>query len=181
MNYPLNHPDAHTIHEEIIDKIIDNYSLTITLNPSKRLEFCSSQYNNLLRELKALFKLCSPYYRRIMITPEFTSEMNCHFHCYFNTDSIIYFEQFFKANIKNYKWIGKVYKLKKIDEISDELLKYPFKDIEKTLYLDKGIPFNPKHWCFYGDPSSIKPEATKPTGSISIAKFIEFIEKNKNI
>jgi len=180
MNYSLGHDDARIIHTEIINNIANNYSLTITLNPYYRSYTCSLQYKSMLKELKEIFKN-NAYYETLMFTCEYTQEMNCHFHCYFTTSNVIYFEQFFKQQIKNSKHIGKVYKLKKIDEISVELLEYPFKDIDKTLYLDKAISFNPKHYVFRQNGIYLKPEVTKPTGSISIAKFIEFIEKNKNI
>jgi len=74
--------------------------------------------------------------------------------------------------------LGRIYKLKKIDEISEELLKYPFKDIEKTLYLDKGISFNPKHYVFKGDPAQLQTPDKKNPRTIPLSKFLEFISKN---
>jgi hypothetical protein len=99
--------------------------------------------------LKSLIKELQAYFKTLMISYEFTREYNIHAHIYFYTEleDIFTFEQNFKRLKNSYKSIGRNYKLNKIDDVTEVLKEYPFKDIERTIKYSKteNCLFNPYH------------------------------------
>lgn len=146
----LGHIKAWHLHEDLAN-IQDGYSLTLTINPYYNVNSMDTQYNLLLKDITAFMKELGPFYRKAMITPEYTKDYNCHFHIYFKSDkTMLNIDQQIKYLKHKYKHIGKNYKLKKIDEVSDELKKYPFKDIDKTKHYAEACEnrMEPKHYYF---------------------------------
>lgn len=179
--YPLAHADAKTIHNTIIND--DNgYSLTITLNPKFNHLPVHEQYNKFSRELKQLFKELDPYYKTVMINFEFTKVYNIHAHVYYISEcEYIVFDQNYKRCCQKYMSIGKNYKLKKIDEVSPELIEYPFKDCERTTKYSRvdNCLFNPFHYV--KRVSNLGSLRSPKVGHIDISKFMDFVNSTKII
>lgn len=181
--YPLGAQEAHDLHNNIIitDK---SYSLTITLNPRYNILPVHEQHRKFTKDITDVMKGLSHYYNEMLITPEFTKDYNIHYHCYFKlpceTEDHIIFEQNYKRLIKGRQSIGFMYKLKKIDSVTEELKGYPFKDIQRTIKYSQieNCLFKPRHIFFQGAKATIKESKSKPSGSIDIIKFIDFINKN---
>jgi len=139
------------------------YSLTLTLNPFYNSLSIIDQYNKCQSEVIKLVKELGPYFTEFMITGEFTKEFNVHWHCYFVMKcEYMVFEQNMKHLKYKYKLIGNNYKLKLIDNVTDNLKGYPFKDIERTNSYAEAMMqrFNPRHIYIY------------PTGNIIIEKTV---------
>jgi hypothetical protein len=175
--FDLGSDKAKEIHKDIINDI-NSYSLTITLNPNMnhmpvhdQYRFFSIWTRNMLHDLEQFYSLA-------MISYEFTKDYNIHAHCYFiSTSPFVTLEQNFKKVRLTYtKWIGKNYKIKKIDAISPELLNYPFKDIERTTSYSKteNCLFNPYHFVIRSNNiGSLRSPSVGDKNSIS--KFLAFI------
>jgi len=150
----LAHRRAKKIHKQIVQHP-NAYSLTITLKPYYNKDPVHDQFRSLTGDLTLLLKRLDRYYNLIMITPEFTKEFNVHYHCYFILPSdmdIQTFEQNFKRLRTKKGCIGTNYKLKKVDEVTDKLIEYPFKDVERTLRYSRidNCLFNPYHSILTG-------------------------------
>lgn len=164
------------------------YSLTVTLNPYWNSFPVHEQYNKLSRELLLVLKELGPYYSDMFITPEFTKDYNIHFHCYFKLGTEVEIETFhqnWKRLSCKSKTIGRDHKLKYIDEITETLLKYPFKDIERTTkysMVDNCL-FNPYHYYFKstGNILNIANPPGKSIKSMVNDKFMSFVFSTKNI
>lgn len=168
--YKLGHKKAIKIHNDIINRP-NAYSLTLTLKPYYNALPIHEQYNKYTANLSAMMKRMNRTYNIVMATPELTKEFNIHYHLYLqlpiDQDHIL-FEQSLKSCITKTGVIGRNYRLKKIDEVTDILKGYPFKDIERTLYVRDRLPrisnnttneknsnclFNPFHSVFTGKNS----------------------------
>jgi len=183
--YRLGDDKAREMHNRIIN-IDTGYSLTLTLNPRFNCLPVNEQYRKFSREIKQLFEEIETYFNTLMISYEFTKDYNIHAHVYFDTsvEDIQLFEQNFKKQKQKYISIGKNYMLKKIDEISDELKNYPFKDIERTLKYSKleNVLFNPYHYVIRSNNmGSLRSPMVAKCGNIDIMKFINYVNSNKNI
>jgi len=158
--WTLGSKKAVTKHLSIINSE-NSYSLTLTLNPFYNSLSIIDQYNKCQSEVIKLAKELGPYFAEMMITGEYTKEYNIHWHIYFVMKGLpMVFEQNMKHLKYKYKLIGNNYKLKLIDEVSDALKGYPFKDIERTNSYAEAMMqrFNPRHIYVY------------PTGNIIIEK-----------
>lgn len=187
VKHKLGAVKAKANHNRIINSDY-SYSLTITLNRYWNTFPVNEQYNKLSCELVKVFKELAPYYVELMMTPEFTVDYNVHFHVYFIlSDSIdaIVFEQNWKRLICKSKVIGFIYKLKKVDEVTDRLKDYPFKDVERTLKYSKveNCLFNPYHIYFkpIGNILNIDNTPGESIKKLIDKKFIEFVLSVKNI
>jgi len=183
--FTLGHDKAREVHNSIIN-IDSGYSLTLTLNPRFNSLPVNEQYRKFSKELKELFTEIEAYFNVLMISFEFTKDYNIHAHVYFNTavEDIQLFEQNFKKQKQKYISIGRNYKLKKIDEISDELKNYPFKDIERTMKYSKleNVLFNPFHYVKRNhNVGSLRSPAVIKSGTIDIMKFINYVNSQNNI
>lgn len=152
--YKLGHSKAKKAHSSIVNHA-NSYSLTLTLKPYYNSLPVHEQYRKYTADLTALFLKLNRYYNIIMCTPEFTKEYNIHYHTYFvlpDEMDIETFEQNFKRLRTKGGCIGTNYKLKKIDEVTEVLENYPFKDIERTLKYSKidNCLFTPWHGIMYG-------------------------------
>lgn len=155
--YVLGHRKAKKNHEQIV-KHENSYSLTLTLKPYYHSLPVHEQHRLMSHELKQLLLKLNRYYNVIMTTPEFTKAFVIHYHCYFVLPQEMD-EQVFEQNFKRLRLkrgvIGPNYKLKKIDEITDKLINYPFKDIERTLKYSsiENCLFQPYHSIIMGHNS----------------------------
>lgn len=180
-----NKAKAH--HSRIIDSG-NAYSLTVTLNRYYNTFPVNEQYNKLSAELVRIFKELGPYYKELMMTPEFTKDYNVHFHVYFvlsDNVEIILFEQNWKRLICRNKVIGFMYKLKFVDEITEVLRGYPFKDIERTKKYSEveNCLFSPYHIYYKPEGNILNCDNTPgPTiKKLVNKKFMEFVFSEKNI
>lgn len=183
----LGSTKAKTIHRRIINSG-RAYSLTITLNTYWNSFPVNEQYNKLSRELVGVFKELAPYYSELMMTPEFTKDYNVHFHVYFTlSDSVEVevFEQNWKRLACRSKTIGRMYKLKYVDEITEVLLGYPFKDVERTLKYSKvdNCLFDPHHHYYKSEGNILNVVNTPgvPIKKMINKKFMEFVFSEKKI
>lgn len=174
--YSLGDKKAKEAHNSIINTT-NGYSLTLTLKPRYNSLPVHEQYNKFSLNIRKLFTDMDPYYKMIMMSFEFTKDFNIHAHLYFTTEveDIQIFEQNFKKNKLKYEFIGTNYKLKKIDELSDELKEYPFKDIERTLKYSKleNCLFNPFHYV--KRVSNMGSLRSPKVGDIDIDKYLKYI------
>ncbi len=179
--YLLGDDKARATHDDIINHV-GAYSLTLTLNPKFNGLPVNEQYNKFSREIKKLFNELEQYYNTLMISFEFTKDYNVHAHLYFYTDveDIALFEQNFKKEKQKYQVIGRNYKLKIIDEVSEELKHYPFKDIERTIKYSKleNVLFTPFH--FVKRVHIVGSLRSPKRGNISIEKFMKWCEAGYN-
>lgn len=152
--YGLGHKTARKLHTEIINSP-NAYSLTLTLKPYYNSLPIYEQHRMMEESIKQLFKKLHRYYNKVMYTPEVTKQHNIHYHCYIvlpqELNHIVFDQNFRKSRTKKGS-IGPNYKLKEIDEVSDELNNYPFKDIQRTqMYSDiNGCLFKPCHTIVNG-------------------------------
>lgn len=152
--YSLGHSKAREIHKQIVNHP-NSYSLTITLKPYYNSFPIHEQHRYFQQDLNKMFERLDRYYNKAMISPEVTKRHNLHYHCYFilpdEVDHIV-FEQNFKLYRYKKTCIGPDYKLKKVDEITDTLLNYPFKDINRTTMYSNIVNclFQPTHTCYSG-------------------------------
>lgn len=146
--WTLGSAKAVTKHHSIVNNN-KCYSLTITLNPYYKSYSMDDQYNNMKQQVIDFFKEMGPNIEEAMITPEFTEDYNLHWHCYIvaKYDEMV-FQQNIKHFIKQHKMLGRVFMLKKIDEVTERLKEYPFKDIQRTNHFSEALSarFNPKHY-----------------------------------
>lgn len=161
----------------------NSFSLTITLNPMYNHLICGSQYRHLLREYYKIFTDWDAKFHKVMITPEITKQLNIHLHTYFilnNIEDWAELEQIIRTQLKPNSYIGKMYKLKKVDSVSSVLLNYPFKDIERTKMLGnvKKAEFHPHHTLLMPETNILVKNATVNVGGIDIKKFLEFCKLN---
>lgn len=181
--YSLGTDKAKTIHNDIIDSG-RAYSLTVTLNPYYNSLPVHEQYRHISVELIRALKEISPYYNIIMCSPEFTKDYNIHFHCYLTLPTegkLETFEQNWKRVKMKSKYIGKMYKLKYCDEITEILRGYPFKDIERTKRYSQieNCLFTPNHYVIRSKSNNLQVDNSKY--GCDILKFIEFVNSQKNI
>lgn len=176
--YTLGNSKAREAYNNIITSA-NAYSLTLTINPRYYCLPVNEQYNKSMREVKILMRNLSHYYNEMFITPEFTKDYNIHYHIYFKMtcEDYVTFEQNFKKYRNQTKLLGYNYRLKKVDEVTEELKGYPFKDIERTTRYSNvdNCLFKAYHFLFKSTEGTIPYEKCKPTGSIDIIKFIEFV------
>lgn len=181
--YALGKDKAKSIHNDIIND--DNaFSLTVTLNPYYNSLPVHEQYRHMSNDLVKIFKEIAPYYNELMMTPEFTQDYNVHFHCYLKLPfdaEMITFEQNWKRARMGSKYVGKMYKLKKVDEITEILKGYPFKDVERTIRYSQveNCLFTPNHYVFRSKGNNLQCDNKKL--GVDIKKFIEFVNSQKNI
>lgn len=152
--FALGHKTARKTHKAIVNDP-NGYSLTITLKPYYNKEPVHNQYRALTSDLTLLINRLNRYFNIVMMTPEFTKDYNVHYHCYFVLPTemdIQTFEQNFKRLRTKKGCIGTNYKLKKIDEVTENLVNYPFKDIERTLKYSQidNCLFSPYHSIIQG-------------------------------
>lgn len=179
--YNLGSDKAKEIHNSIINGD-GAYSLTVTLNPFFNSLPVHEQYNKLSRELVKVFKEIGSYYNELMMTPEFTKDYNVHFHCYLKLprdEDYQVFEQNWKKAKMGLKTIGRMYKLKMVDEVSPELKNYPFKDNERTIKYSQidNCLFTPNHYVFRSKGNILRCDNTKK--GIDLTKFIDFVNSQK--
>lgn len=153
----LGHRKAKKNHHEIV-KHENSYSLTLTMKPYYHSLPVHEQHRMMSHELKNLLTKLNRYYNVIMTTPEFTKAFVIHYHCYFvlpQEMDIQVFEQNFKRLRLKRGVIGPNYKLKKVDEVTDTLLNYPFKDIQRTCKYSsiENCLFTPYHSIIMGHNS----------------------------
>lgn len=183
--YTLGNTKARESYSRIIND--DNsYTLTLTLNPRFNCLPVNEQYNKSMREVRHIMEGLSHYYNEMFVTPEFTKDYNIHYHAYFTMPcdgDYIVFEQNFKRLRNETKTIGYNYKLKKIDEVTEVLEGYPFKDIERTVKYSQveNCLFTPNHVLYIGAKAILREDKVVKKGSISIQKFMEFVNSQKNI
>jgi len=179
--YSLGDQKARDTHKDIVNSGI-GYSLTLTLKPRYNSLPVHEQYNKFSLNIRKLFNELENYYKLVMISFEFTKDFNVHAHLYLtsNVEDIQTFEQNFKRLKSGYDFIGTNYRLKKIDLVSDELLNYPFKDIERTNKYSKidNCLFNPFHYV--KRVSNIGSLRSPKVGHISIDKFMKWCEVGYN-
>lgn len=152
--YKLGHSRAKKTHKQIVSHL-NSYSLTMTLKPYYNSLPAYEQYRLYSNELRNLLIKMNRYYNIIMSTPEFTKEYNLHYHLYFilpDEMDIQTFEQNLKKFMLKRGVIGRNYKLKKIDEVTEKLINYPFKDLERTNKFSniQGCLFTPYHSIING-------------------------------
>jgi len=152
--YCLGHKTARKLHHEIISHP-NAYSLTLTLKPYYNSCPLFEQHRMMEQSMMALFNKLNRYYNKLLYTPEITKQHNIHYHVYFTLSSDIdhiTFDQNMKKSRTKRGAIGPNYKLKKIDEITPELINYPFKDISRTnMYSNiKDCLFKPCHTYLTG-------------------------------
>lgn len=122
----------------------DSRSITFTLNPKMYNADILSQYRAAIHEIKAskLFYYkqkgqitVHPDFEEMILVPELTETLNIHFHGYFkcNPEKAQYFyNEFRKFTYKN-EVIGRQMMFKNIDNLTEALKDYPFKDISELL------------------------------------------------
>lgn len=124
----------------------DCYSITLTLNPSLNNADILTQYRQMIKEIKEsklfyyrdkkhkLFEV-HPDFEEMIIVPELTNKLNIHFHGYFkcNPKMAPIFQNEFKKLCYNSKVLGRQHMFKNIDQMTDELRFYPFKDISQLM------------------------------------------------
>lgn len=181
----INSLTAHRTHEEIINMPIA-YSLTFTLNLKKNHLLAGPQYKGMLKQLEGFIITGSHLWTKFMMTPELTKECNIHFHCYYNPTTCHDEDQvhtLIKLMYDFRGYVGQNYKLKKIDSVTPELSKYPFKDFERTLRV-AALPkckFNPRHIIYNKEaPTLFTPQHNEKVTK-TITDFINYINFQKNI
>jgi hypothetical protein len=164
---------------------LGNYSLTLNINTRLRdTEDLASQYKIALRDIVLFFNDLFAYVPKASISVEFNKNEQIHFHCYFATSvETPIIVDLIKFHIKKYKkslWIleGHGWKLKIIDEITQELLNYVFKDEERTLTFQTRTMgrFIPKH--IYIETSGNIFLGTKVDNHNKIISINDFIKKH---
>lgn len=166
-NLELGCQKARDIHLDIVQGK-RSYSLTVTLNPHWQMLPMNEQHDNLKREVKGIFSQMVEFYDVAMITPEFTENYDIHFHCYFKLREgveIITFDQNFKKCRCKTKYTGRNYKLKYVDNPTERIINYPFKDNNKVIHYSqiKNCMFKPSHTVYKSLYTHFKPTKTVPT------------------
>lgn len=177
IKYELGHEKARQEHKDIVNDV-NAYSLTLTLNPNMNHKPVHEQYRMFSIQLRNMIHELETFFTKAMISFEFTKDYNIHSHVYLTSSTpMMTLEQNFKKVRQTYtKWIGKNYKLKKIDAVSPELLNYPFKDIERTTSYSQttNCLFNPYHYVVRSNNiGSLRSPHVGDKHSIS--KFLAFI------
>lgn len=152
--FVLGHRKAKKIHKEIVSAP-NAYSLTITLKPYYNSQPVHEQHRLMQNELRNLLVKLNRYYNVVMFTPEFTKDYNIHYHCYFilpQEMDVQTFNQNFKRLRLKRGVIGPNYKLKQVDDVTETLINYPFKDITRTLKYSsiENCLFQPYHAVIQG-------------------------------
>lgn len=156
--YSLGNSKARNIHSNIINSP-NSYSLTLTLKPYYNALPINEQFNKMIQDTHRLFTNINRTYNIIMITPELTKDYNIHLHAYLQLpidEDYIRFLQSFKKHLCKRSVIGRNFKLKKIDCVTDKLTNYPFKDIERTKHVKNRLDgignllFTPYHLILTG-------------------------------
>lgn len=142
-HHPLGHKTVKAHHIKICNDLTNGYSLTITLNPRKNHDSIIDQYRGLRSEVMRCLKQLGHKFEIAVMTPEITKEGNIHFHVYLTlyTGTNPYaFQELFKYEKKgNNQWIGTNFKLKKIDEVTENLLNYPFKQNQQMRDIQENL------------------------------------------
>lgn len=185
---PLDSKKAHKVHEEIV-RDVKSYSLTFNISKILMDRSMKEQYTQGRNAILRLFKNLSSLFLKGMVSGEFNKNKNMHFHCYF-TSNCETAEQLRDA-IKTYivhEWHnlwtleGKGWRLKKVDEISDELDNYPFKDIARTNVLLKFscVQFQMSHTIFERKIPTFKPRKNYETATTrAIDEFLKFWDQTR--
>lgn len=152
--YKLGHKKAKKCHKDIINTE-NSYSLTLTLKPYYNALPIHEQHRLYTSNLSSLMAKINRTYNVVMATPELTKEYNIHYHLYLvlpSGEDHIRFEQALKTHITKSGVIGRNYRLKKIDSVTEILEGYPFKDITRTEYVKQRCNnlFTPYHSIFIG-------------------------------
>lgn len=122
----------------------DCYSITFTLHPSLNNADILTQYRKAIKEIKdskifyykdkktKLFEI-HPEFEEMIIVPELTKQLNIHFHGYFkcNPKFAQYFQNEFRKLCFHSTVLGRQHTFKNIDNMTDELRFYPFKEISQ--------------------------------------------------
>lgn len=161
--------NAKELHKKIV---IAKNAYSLTFNIAKRLTdyHLKQTYDDSCRDIKLLFKSMAPYLDKVMINPEYNQKEQIHWHTYIVTKDGVSSEKLvdvIKYNIMAYKFVlwtdhGYGWKLKGIDELSDELNGYPFKDIERSrdISINTYSPFACYHYYGVFDDNIFLPKKT---------------------
>lgn len=143
MNIQVFKLDDENIQKLYKDSITaDCRSLTFTLNPVMYKADILTQYREAIKEIKGskLFYYkqkgqitVHPDFEEMIIVPELTDQLNIHFHGYVkcNPEKYDYFYNEFKKFTYNNKVMGRQMMFKNIDNLTEALKGYPFKDIKE--------------------------------------------------
>lgn len=137
------------------DEVIRNYyvnsidsdcrSLTFTLNPKMYQADILTQYRKAIHEIKMskIFyykqkgvEMIHPDFEEMILIPELTpSGLNIHYHGYIrcNPEKYDYFYNEFKKLTYNNEVLGRQMMFKNIDNLTEALKGYPFKDIKELM------------------------------------------------
>jgi len=154
---PFGSVNAIAKHHELV-RSNKCYSLTFNITTQLNHENQKTIFSKALRSIIKIFKSLNGSFQGGMITLEYNKQNQQHFHAYFM--SPIETEFTLLDQIKTEMVIHKKilwtdpdhgYKLKKVDEITDKLLNYPFKDILRTKQIADMAHdhFNPTHVLLY--------------------------------
>lgn len=146
LNLYLYNLENKNIHDYYVSNI-DNEScrsITFTLNPKMYSADILTQYRSAISELKKskifFFKekgqtIIHPDFEELIIVPELTNTLNIHFHGYFkcNPEKAQYFYNEFRKFTYYNEVFGRQMMFKNIDQMSDTLKEYPFKDIKELI------------------------------------------------
>lgn len=123
----------------------DCYSITLTINPLLNNADILTQYRKAIMEIKSskifyrkdkkLFDV-HPDFEEMILVPELTPKnLNIHFHGYFkcNPEKAQYFQNEFRKMCYHSQVLGRQHMFKNIDNMTDELRNYPFKDLDQLM------------------------------------------------
>jgi hypothetical protein len=184
-HYKLGHATVKEHHTKICNDLNNSYSLTVTLNPRMNHDSIIDQYRGLRGELIRVFKQIGHKFEKLIMTPEVTKEGNIHFHVYLTLYTGVNpyaFQELFKYEKKgNNKWIGTNFKFKKIDETTDNLINYPFKQNQQMREIQENlcnlISFVHTIITFEGN-TIIKPNKTNNSANKELKQYFhDMIEK----
>jgi hypothetical protein len=159
--YKLDDQNIKNYYQQNVN-MQDCYSLTLTLNPIMYSADILTQYRAALAELKTAgiffwkhnrITDVHPDFIEMIIVPELTKEMNIHFHGYFkcDPDKAKLFQNEFKKFTYSSKVFGRQHTFKQIDDMNDNFLNYPFKDIKEL----KKFPDSKKIYIIKFSPEEI--------------------------
>jgi len=180
-DWTLDSKKAHAKHLSIVSDT-NAYSLTLTLNPRYNCYPLDEQHRLMRRDMLHLWRELGPFYSEAMITVEITKDHNVHYHIYLvtNHDHIVFEQQFKKYRLQS-KVIGYNYKFKKVDCVTPELVKYPFKDVMRTSMYAEALfnSFKPTH--LYVRPKGNILTVTNHEADVSINTFVKKYMKPRSL
>lgn len=170
------------LHHDIIRRV-NSYSMTFNITKNLANEHRQKTYVDSIKEIKYLFEKIGPFLNEVTISPEYNKNNQIHWHCYFDTkegvtgDKLVDAIKYHITACRKVLWTDQGYgwKLKAIDELTEVLDNYPFKDIERGATLSKECyqPFELYHYhgTFYDNIILEK----KTLNHKTLIKFNEFI------